>query len=60
MIAQTKEYHILLIIADGQVSANEDATVRAIVDASNYALSIVLVTYIHRLQHTYIHTYMVP
>jgi len=42
IVRETKEYHILLIIADGQVSdANE--TVRAIVEASDYALSIVMV-----------------
>lgn len=42
IVKETKEYHILLIIADGQVS-NERDTVNAIVEASNYALSIVLV-----------------
>jgi len=42
IVRETKEYHILLIIADGQVS-NERETVNAIVEASNYALSIVLV-----------------
>jgi len=42
IVKETKEYHILLIIADGQVS-NERETVDAIVDASDSALSIVLV-----------------
>jgi len=42
LVKRTGEYHILLIIADGQVdSVNE--TVQAIVDASEYALSIVMV-----------------
>lgn len=42
IVRQTREYHILLIIADGQVTDEKD-TVAAIVEASNYALSIVLV-----------------
>lgn len=42
VVRETKEYHILLIIADGQVS-NEAQTVQAIVEASNHALSIVMV-----------------
>eukprot|EP01023_Acetabularia_acetabulum_P023404 TRINITY_DN2289_c0_g1_i5.p1 TRINITY_DN2289_c0_g1~~TRINITY_DN2289_c0_g1_i5.p1 ORF type:complete len:327 (-),score=53.96 TRINITY_DN2289_c0_g1_i5:111-1091(-) len=38
------QYHILLIIADGQISDQcMKATVDSIVDASNYALSIVMV-----------------
>jgi len=44
IVRETKEYHILLIIADGQVSESEvKATTEAIVQASNYALSIVMV-----------------
>jgi len=42
IVRETKEYHILLIIADGQVG-NERQTIDAIVEASNSALSIVLV-----------------
>merc|ERR1712100_731483 len=42
IVRETREYHILLIVADGQVS-NERETVDAIVEASDCALSIVLV-----------------
>jgi len=43
-VRDTNEYHILLILADGQVSKEEEAaTTSAIVEASNYALSIVMV-----------------
>merc|ERR1719487_2983939 len=43
-VRETNEYHILLIIADGQVSNEEvEATTKAIVEASNYALSIVMI-----------------
>jgi len=42
IVKQEKSYHILLIIADGQVTS-EAETKRAIVEASNYPLSIVLV-----------------
>jgi len=44
LVRETWEYHFLLIIADGQVSKNKmSATVDAIVEASSYAMSIVMV-----------------
>lgn len=44
IVRDTSEYHILLIVADGQVSPTESAaTANAIVEASSYALSIVMV-----------------
>lgn len=44
IVRETNEYHILLIVADGQVSKDHVAeTTRAIVEASQYALSIVMV-----------------
>lgn len=44
LVRETNEYHILLIVADGQVSPNERAaTTQAIVEASQYALSIVMI-----------------
>lgn len=42
VVRRTNEYHILLIIADGQVDQVQE-TVDAIVEASAYALSIVMI-----------------
>lgn len=41
-VKKERHYHILLIIADGQVT-EEDRTMNAIVEASNYPLSIVVI-----------------
>ena len=42
IVNKTQQYHILVIVADGRVTA-EDATIAAIQRASNHALSIVCV-----------------
>jgi len=42
IVKETKEYHILIIIADGQVTKPED-TIDAIVEASSHPLSIVMI-----------------
>ncbi|XP_067685346.1 uncharacterized protein [Haliotis asinina] len=42
IIQKLRSYHILIIIADGQVN-EEDTTIEAIVEASNYPLSIIVV-----------------
>ncbi|CAK8676521.1 uncharacterized protein LOC143445584 [Clavelina lepadiformis] len=42
LVEQTDQFHILVIIADGQF-VNEGPTVKAIVDASFYPLSIIVV-----------------
>jgi E3 ubiquitin-protein ligase RGLG len=44
IVKKTKEYHILLIIADGEVSTSElESTAAAIVEASSYPISIIMV-----------------
>lgn len=45
LVRETNEYHILLILADGQVEPQPcvQETTEAIVEASNYALSIIMV-----------------
>jgi E3 ubiquitin-protein ligase RGLG len=42
LVKYSREYHILVIVADGQVADN-GATERAVVEASNYALSIIVI-----------------
>lgn len=42
LVKRTQEYHVLLLIADGQADEVND-TVNAIVEASNFALSIVMI-----------------
>ncbi|XP_045182371.2 uncharacterized protein LOC123541071 isoform X2 [Mercenaria mercenaria] len=42
IVKKEKQYHILVIVADGQVTSEEE-TVNAVVKASNYPLSIVVI-----------------
>jgi E3 ubiquitin-protein ligase RGLG len=42
IVRETKTFHVLLIIADGQVDNKQD-TIDAIVDASQHPLSIVMI-----------------
>lgn len=42
IVKQTRKYHILVIVADGQVNSEED-TIHAIVEAAKWPLSIVVV-----------------
>ena len=42
LVSARREYHILIIIADGAVD-DMDETINAIVEASNYPLSIVCI-----------------
>jgi len=42
IVKSAKDFHVLIIIADGQVT-NEKETISAIVEASNYPLSIIVV-----------------
>jgi len=43
LVKLERQYHILVIIADGKVDSRKDETVKAIVDATAHPLSIIMI-----------------